>query len=106
MEQQLVAAIGALWLAVTALGGGAIKYLRDELKTQAAQWEARLTREEDRCAERIERLEEKLDASAGIIREQTAAAHKQIDAQSALIAQQQQMIQALQTLSKGPGPAS
>jgi phosphate uptake regulator len=103
MEQQLIAAVGALWVAITTLGGAVIKYLRDDMKTRDGQWEARLTREEGRCAERITSLETKLDASSAIIREQTAAAHKQIDAQSALIAQQQQMIGALQALGKGPG---
>jgi len=103
MEQQLIAAVGALWVAITTLGGAVIKTLRDDMKVRDGQWEARLARDEARCGERVQRLEEKLDSSAVIIREQTAAAHKQIDAQSALIAQQQQMIKTLQDLSKGPG---
>jgi hypothetical protein len=102
MEQQLLLAIGALWAALTAGAAWAGRFLLDDRKTAEAAWAARLVREEERCNERIGRLETKLDESATVIREQTAAAHKQIDAQGLLIAQQQQMIEALQALGKAP----
>jgi hypothetical protein len=103
MEQQLLLAVGALWAALTAGAAWAGRFLLDDRKAAEAAWAARLLREEERCTERIGRLEAKLDESAGVIREQTVAAHKQIDAQAALIAQQHQMIEALQALTERTG---
>jgi hypothetical protein len=84
-EQQ---AIGALWVFIQAGILGAFKWLTNE-------------RAQDRvaCNERIAKLEGKLDESADLIRRQNDSMQKQLDAQATLLAQQSQMIVALQRLS-------
>jgi hypothetical protein len=84
-EQQ---AIGALWVFIQAGILGAFKWLTNE-------------RAQDRvaCNERIAKLEGKLDESADLIRRQNDSMQKQLDAQATLLAQQSQMIGALQRLS-------
>lgn len=103
-DLQLIAAIGALWAVITALGGGAFRFLLEDRKQIVAAWEKRLAEEQADCAARIVGLETKLDASAAFISRQTDSMQKQLDQQAALLAQQSQLIAALQAAARGGSP--
>lgn len=88
---QLVAAIIALWGVLTTVAATFFKFLMDDRKARDAEWR-----------ERVAKLEIKLDQSAEVILRQNESMQKQIDAQAGLVAQQQQMITAMQSLTKAP----
>ncbi len=96
METQLIAAIGALWLVLTTVVSGALKWLVDDRKVLVADWSRRLETERTECRQEITRRDAKLDGATDLLTRQNAAMQKQIDAQS-------QMIAALQSaLAKEP----
>lgn len=92
LEVQLIAAVGFLFTVLSGFVGRSFVFLLEERKTERAE----------RAAEKAT-YEAKLDVSATVIVRQNESMQKQIDAQTLLVGQQQQMIAALQTLAtKGP----
>jgi protein-disulfide isomerase-like protein with CxxC motif len=87
----LIAGIGFLFTTLSGLAAAAFRFLLDESKAERAE----------RVAEKAA-YEAKLDVSATVIVRQNESMQKQIDAQTLLVGQQQQMIAALQSLAKGP----
>lgn len=85
-KAQLIAAIGALWLALQALAAGVVKYLVDQRGKDQAK-----------CEARIAGLEAKLDESSDLIKRQAEGMQKQIEAQ-------QQLIAGLQAALNHPAP--
>lgn len=83
LEQAAIAAVGALWLAFTGLGGGVVRHLLLQLKERDAA-----------CDARVAKLEAKLDESSDVIGRQVESQQKQIESQ-------QNLITALQALAKG-----
>lgn len=78
----LVAAASALWVALQAVVGGALRYVIAQRAADA-----------EKCEKRIAGLEAKLDESSDLIRRQAEGMQKQIEAQQALIAGLQSALQ-------------
>lgn len=94
----LMAGIGALWAALTAVVGGTVKWLLDDRKVLTAEWNHRIETERTECRSEIARRDVKLEGAADLLTRQNDSMQKQIDAQT-------HMISALQAaLNKGSGP--
>lgn len=80
-QQQLLAAIGALWAVLTAVVSGALKWLLEDRKTITAEWTVRLTE----CQAESARKDAKLDEATDLLRRQNASLLGEIEALQAMI---------------------
>lgn len=90
------AAISALWLALTGLAAGVIRWLAASLKEERAACRSDLQQADTDCAVQVAALEKKLDDAGDVIRRQTESLQQQIAAQQSMMEQQRVMIETLQ----------
>ncbi len=86
METQLIAAVAALWVVLTTVVSGALKWLLDDRKMLISEWRTRLETERAECRQEISRKDAKLDGAAELMSRQAESQQKQIDSLNQMVA--------------------